>query len=90
MKKHLSIKIYGLVQGVFFRHSAKREAERLGMTGSARNEPDGSVCIEIEGKEKDLKKFLEWCRQGPATAIIKKIEFKFSPELKNLYEFTIE
>jgi len=33
------IKIFGLVQGVFFRYSAKIEAEKLGLVGYAKNLP---------------------------------------------------
>ena len=33
----------GKVQGVYFRHSARLEAERLVLSGYARNLPDGSV-----------------------------------------------
>ena len=90
MKGHLNIKIYGLVQGVFFRHSAQKEAEKLGLKGFARNEPDGAVYLEAEGEEKDLEKFLEWCRKGPPLAQVQKVESGFSRELKNFKEFTIE
>ena len=90
MRRHLDIKIYGLVQGVFYRHSAKKEAEKLNIYGFARNEPDGSVYIEAEGEEEDLKKFLSWCRQGPSAAAVRKIESAFSSELKNFPDFAIE
>ncbi len=90
MRRHLGIKIYGSVQGVFYRHSAKKEAEKLGITGFARNEPDGTVYIEAEGEEKDLEKFLGWCRKGPSLAQVQKVESEFSRELKNFKEFTIE
>ncbi|MBI2013179.1 MAG: acylphosphatase [Candidatus Colwellbacteria bacterium] len=49
--KHLNIKIYGRVQGVFFRDSVKRKAEEWGIKGFARNEADGPVYIEAEGPE---------------------------------------
>lgn len=90
MKKRLSIEIYGSVQGVFYRHSAKREADRLNLYGFARNEPDGSVYLEAEGEEKDLKEFLEWCRKGPPSAQIQKVESEFSRELKNFTQFEVE
>lgn len=57
--KHLNIKIYGQVQGVFFRASAKEEAEKLGVKIFPRNETDGSVFIEAEGEEEKLKKFVQ-------------------------------
>jgi acylphosphatase len=72
--KHLSIKISGIVQGVFFRASTKDAAERLGISGFVRNEPDGSVYIEAEGEEEKLTQFMEWCRHGPPRASVEKCE----------------
>lgn len=74
MIKHVNIKISGIVQGVFFRISAKEQADKLDIKGFARNEPDGSVYIESEGAEENINKFLEWCHQGPPLAEIEKVE----------------
>lgn len=90
MLKHLSIKVCGQVQGVFFRHSAKLKARALGVKGFVRNEPDDSVYIEAEGEKDKLNGFLEWCRKGPPLAIVEKIEFDFSDQMKNFDEFEIE
>lgn len=68
------ITVGGKVQGVFFRQSAKEVAEQLNLTGFARNDPDGSVYIEIEGDPTALKEFINWCRQGPPIARVKKVE----------------
>jgi acylphosphatase len=68
MQKHVSIKVSGRVQGVFFRASTKTKAEELHIKGFVRNEPDGSVYIEAEGDETALKSFLDWCRCGPPRA----------------------
>lgn len=73
--KRYKIKVIGKVQGVFFRDTARQEAEKLGLTGFARNEPDGSVHIEVEGDEKSLKTFLNWCSQGPDEALVEHLEF---------------
>jgi len=89
MLKHLNIKIFGRVQGVFFRHSAKQKAEELNIKGFVRNEPDGTVYIEAEGEEENLKQFLDWCHQGPILASVKKVEFEFKSEIKNFSEFVI-
>ena len=43
--------VAGRVQGVWFRESCRREAERLGVTGWVRNRADGSVEIEAQGPE---------------------------------------
>ena len=66
--KHLSIKISGKVQGVFFRASTKQKAEEINIKGFVRNEPDGSVYCEAEGTEDNLKLFVEWCKSGPRLA----------------------
>lgn len=72
MKRH-AIRITGRVQGVFFRDTARQVASRLGLGGFARNEPDGSVYIEVEGDEDKLAAFLTWCRQGPSRAIVSRV-----------------
>jgi len=46
MKKRIIIKVYGKVQGVFFRYTTRKIARNLGLTGTVRNMPDGSVFIE--------------------------------------------
>ena len=85
--KHLNIKIYGLVQGIFFRASAKEQADKLGITGFAKNMPDGSVYIEAEGEKNNLDKFIKWCNRGPILAQVEKVEVS-EGSLKNFSEFT--
>jgi acylphosphatase len=71
--KHLSIHVSGKVQGVFFRASAKEEAERLGIKGFAQNKPDGRVYIEAEGDEEKLNQYVAWCHRGPTHAIVETV-----------------
>jgi len=86
MIKHYNIKIYGRVQGVFFRVTAKQQANNLDIKGFAKNENDGTVYIEAEGEEKNLKKFLSWCKVGPDGAKVEKIKISEGP-FKNFAEF---
>lgn len=86
MLKHLNIKIFGLVQGVFFRVSAKEQADKLNLKGFARNESDGTVYIEAEGEKENLDKFIEWCKIGPTLANVEKIEVT-KGDLKNFTGF---
>lgn len=60
----------GKVQGVFFRQSAKAEAERLGITGWIRNNPDSTVEGVAVGTELQIRNFVSWCRHGPSQAIV--------------------
>ncbi|MGD1890170.1 MAG: acylphosphatase [Cyclobacteriaceae bacterium] len=63
-----SIKVTGVVQGVFFRASTRDKAQSLGIRGWVRNEPDGSVLIWAESEEDVLQELIEWCHQGPPRA----------------------
>ena len=74
MLKHYNIKVYGRVQGVFYRASTKTKADDLGVRGFVRNEHDETVYIEAEGKEDDLKKFVDWCNEGPKYANVERCE----------------
>ena len=60
--------VSGRVQGVWYRESCRREAERLGVTGWVRNTPDGSVEIEAEGPRRAVDALLDWARTGPPRA----------------------
>jgi acylphosphatase len=70
MKVHRKIRVSGRVQGVYFRATTVDVARSLGLSGFVRNEKDGSVYIEAEGEEADLKKLEDWCRQGPPRAAV--------------------
>lgn len=88
MKKHLNIKVYGRVQGIFFRAGAKEQANKLGIVGFAQNQPDGSVYIEVEGENSKLNKFVKWCHLGPPMAQVEKVEVSEN-SLKNFSQFEV-
>ena len=52
------IVFHGRVQGVGFRYTAKYLAQSLGLTGWVRNEWDGTVTLEIQGREMLINKLL--------------------------------
>lgn len=74
--KHISIKVSGRVQGVFFRASTKDIARKFEINGFVRNEKDGSVYIEAEGEEENLKQFVAWCHHGPMHAQVQQVDSK--------------
>jgi acylphosphatase len=61
-------RVTGTVQGVFFRHSARLEAERLHVRGTARNLSDGSVEVVAAGSVAAVEALREWLRRGPPMA----------------------
>jgi acylphosphatase len=70
------IKVTGKVQGVWFRDSTLKKAEELGVKGFVKNQPDGSVYIEAEGKKSVLNDFIKWCKEGPPFAKVEAVEVK--------------
>ena len=70
----VKIKIYGIVQGVFFRMSAVDKAHELGIVCEPQNMPDGTIEIIINGNEENVSRFTEWCKTGPDSAKVEKIE----------------
>ena len=89
MKKHFDIRISGTVQGVFFRASTKEKADALNIDGMVRNDPDGSVYIEAEGDEENLKAFIQWCQQGPRRASVQRFDLR-EGVVKDFVGFVIE
>jgi len=74
MKRRVEIRVYGRVQGVFYRASTRDQALRLNIFGTVRNADDGSVIIDAEGEDSDLTEFIEWCRKGPERARVDNLQ----------------
>ena len=66
MTRRFTIK--GRVQGVWFRDSTRREALEAGITGYAKNLPNGDVEVMASGTETALDDLQRWLKHGPAMA----------------------
>ena len=66
--------VSGRVQGVFFRASTREEAQRLGLTGHARNLADGTVEVVACGDDAALAQFERWLALGPPLAQVSRVE----------------
>jgi acylphosphatase len=75
--KRAQITVTGRVQGVFYRASARDEAERLGLTGEVRNLPDGGVELIAEGEQAVLEELIAWCRSGPPLAQVEEVAVRW-------------
>jgi acylphosphatase len=78
MRRRVHLLIHGLVQGVFYRASARDEAARRGLAGWVRNLPDGSVECVAEGDEAALRALVAWCRGGPPGARVERVVEEWS------------
>ena len=65
---------HGKVQGVFFRDSTREEAERRGVSGWVRNNPDGSVSAVFEGEPDRVEAMLWFVREGPGISDVGRID----------------
>lgn len=78
-RQRLTMLISGKVQGVSYRASAADKATSLGLTGYARNLPDGHVEVVAEGEPAVLGTFQTWCNVGPPAADVDNISAKEDP-----------
>jgi len=60
--------VAGLVQGIFFRSSTREQAQTLGLSGYARNLPDGRVEVLACGPAVAVGRLKDWLRVGPPSA----------------------
>ena len=71
MTVHLIIK--GIVQGVFYRATAKKVAQKNNLKGWIKNKSNGDVEAIVSGTGDDVRTFIEWCRKGPDKAHVEDI-----------------
>jgi acylphosphatase len=81
--------IHGQVQGVFYRVSAREQAQKLGLTGWVKNTYNRSVEIEVQGTKELLAQFIDWCAIGPSYAKVDLVEKELIPDLSNEQSFRI-
>jgi acylphosphatase len=84
---HLIIK--GKVQGVFYRASAKEEAEKLGIKGWIRNTLEGNVEAMVNGNQDTINQYVDWCWKGPSRAKVESVEVRNIAEDQHFDGFTI-
>jgi acylphosphatase len=70
------VRVTGWVQGVAFRWTCELEAERHGVRGWVRNEPDGSVAAFFEGDAGPVHAMVDWCRSGPSGARVDRVDVR--------------
>lgn len=81
--------VRGKVQGVFFRAATRQQADKLGVTGYARNLPDGSVEVLLHGAPDAVGHMKAWLWEGPPAAQVAEVDCHLvddipPPEFKTL------
>jgi len=73
--------VHGFVQGVYFRDTARRHAQRHGLAGWVTNRGDGTVEAVFEGEAGAVERLVELMREGPRGAVVERVEvFDEAPE----------
>ena len=82
------VAVQGHVQGVFFRETARRRAQSAGVSGWARNLPDGTVEAVFEGERDAVERLVEFAREGPRGARVDWVDV-VSEEPEGLEGFSV-
>ncbi len=75
--KRAHVFISGKVQGVFFRATTRKEAQKRGVNGWVKNLSDGRVEAVFEGEEDEIQEMIEFCHKGPERANVEDIEVEY-------------
>jgi acylphosphatase len=75
-RKAFQAKVYGKVQGVWFRKYTRDKAVELGLKGFVRNEADGTVYVEAEGEPEATEILKKWLYTGSPASKVEKVEIR--------------
>ena len=70
---------HGRVQGVWFRAFTREQAQRHGLSGYARNQPDGTVAFALNGPRGAVETVLQAIHRGPPQAEVSHVEVSWHP-----------
>ncbi|HXY84401.1 MAG TPA: acylphosphatase [Gaiellaceae bacterium] len=80
--------VHGFVQGVYFRDSTQRLAQRDDLAGWVANRADGTVEAVFEGEREEVERLVDWTRTGPRGAQVEHVDV-FTEEPEGLSGFVI-
>jgi acylphosphatase len=88
-RERAHVYVSGQVQGVFFRDSARKKAEQLGLAGWVENLPDGRVEALFEGAQEKVREMIQWCEEGPPHATVEEVDAEFEDIEESLEGFEV-
>jgi acylphosphatase len=87
--KRVRILIEGRMQGINFRYHTQQQAQKLGLAGFVRNLSDGRIEIDAQGDDASVEEMLTWCQEGPQSAQLKSILFRYDEPNEHVSDFIV-
>ncbi len=84
-----SVRIQGKVQGVNYRYNTLQAARRHNVTGWVKNLSDGDVQAVFEGEEDQVRRLIDWCREGSPAAHVENIDVDWQESAGEFSAFDI-
>lgn len=88
-EKIMRVIVHGKVQGVFFRATACKHGNSLGLSGTAKNLPDGTVELWAQGNQENLELFLEILEDDPGMGEVERYEVTYPETCVTFSNFQI-
>jgi acylphosphatase len=85
----LTARVVGTVQAVGFRYRTAQKADALGLSGTVRNDDDGSVAIVAEGPRAAVEELAAWLKSADAPGRVEHVEDSMSPAEGKFRGFSI-
>lgn len=85
----LKARVEGVVQGVGFRYWTVRKAQELALTGTVRNNEDGSVAVVAEGPQAVVLEFRRWLRSPEAPGRVDNVDEEITPATGGFSSFQV-
>jgi acylphosphatase len=89
MKVRAHVLVSGRVQGVFFRVETRYEAMKRNVAGWVRNTSGSRVEAIFEGEREDVEQLIDFCRRGPPSARVAKIDVQWEEYRGEFKDFKI-
>lgn len=81
--------VSGNVQGIGFRATTRYLASQLGLKGTVRNLPDGSVEIYAQGRKEQLEALIKRLKQEAFPGYIDNVSIQFTKPMHTFDTFNI-
>lgn len=90
MSRAVNILVSGKVQGVCFRAATKKQADKRGIVGYAKNLSDGRVEIKAYGDDAAISELIDWSYKGSLFSKVKQVEVSELEPAENFKNFDIK